>query len=168
MFQIQIVESDQKEENLRSSPPRCNIEADSTTDVDEEATDVIAHPLSVQGNDDPTEDPDEEETGASSASQAAAKLATSDAYIKESDETREMVRLVDKPDPEAVGASADPEAVGASADPEAVGASADPEAVDASASTQQPPPPPPPQQQQTTKTDKPKSKLKKFFSKKKS
>ena len=147
MFQIQIVESDQKEENLGDSPPKSNPEADSTTDVDEEATDVIAHPLSVQGNDDVTDESDEEETGASSASQAAEKLATSDAYIKESDETREMVQLVNKPDSEAVGASA-------------------------STQQQQPPQQQPQQQQpqqQTTKTDKPKSKFKiKLFSKKKS
>ena len=102
MFQIQIVESDQKEENLRNSPPKFNIEADAAADVDEEATEAIADPLGALASDDLTDESDEEHSEASSASQAATKLATSDAYIKESDTPREMVRLVDKDDQEVV------------------------------------------------------------------
>ena len=137
LFQIQIVESDQKEENLRNSPPKFNIEADAAADVDEEATEATADPLGALASEDLTDESDEEESEASSASQAATKLATSDAYIKESDTPREMVGLVGKCDQDDDGASA---------------------------GTQQQPPQQ--QQQQMTKTEKSKSKIKNFFKKK--
>ena len=139
-FQIQIVESDQKEENLRNSPPKFNIEADAAADVDEEATEATVDPLGVLASDDLTDESDEEDSEASSASQAATKLATSDAYIKESDTPREMVSLVDKCDQDDVGASA---------------------------GTQQQPPQQQQQPQQTT-SGKSKSKFKKLFFKNKS
>ena len=140
LFQIQIVESDQKEENLRNSPPKFNIEADAAADVDEEATEATVDPLGVLASDDLTDESDEEGSEAASASQAVTKLATSDAYIKESDTPREMVSLVDKCDQHDVGASA---------------------------GTQQQPPQQQQQPQQTT-SGKSKSKFKKLFFKNKS